>query len=145
MWVILMADCLFRACDFCPRNSHQWGQNRSYHKVANPEKHYRGLKFAGIHGILLSVFPKFMQVAWSLTWVNFRWKCWKEEGCHSVGQQVPTGLWWPEKTVYHHAYSCLCGFHPAFQAPHWYLWVWLGSCSLPDPWGWHRHCNSLCQ
>ena len=40
-------------------------------------------------------------------WVNFGWECWQEKGCHPVGQQVPTGLWWPEKTVYHHAYSCL--------------------------------------
>ena len=40
-------------------------------------------------------------------WVNFGWQSWQERGCHSVGQQVPTGLWWPEKTVYHCTYYCL--------------------------------------
>ena len=28
-----------------------------------------------------------------------------------MGKQVSTGLQWPEKTVYHNTYSCLCGFH----------------------------------
>ena len=54
----------------------------------------------------------------------------------------PSMTW---KTVYHFAYSCLCRFHLTFQAPHWCLLVWFGSCSLPDPWWWYRCCNSLCQ
>ena len=57
MWAILMADCLPGACDLCPRSSHWLGQNWSHQKVDNPNKHQRGLKFSGIHGILPSVYP----------------------------------------------------------------------------------------
>ena len=49
-----------------------------------------------------------------------------------MGQQVSTGLWWPEETLYHSAYSCVCQFFKAIQASHWCLWHRLRSCPLPD-------------
>ena len=48
--------CLPRTCDFCPRSNHWWRQNWSYQEMANTHKCHWGLKFLGIHGILLSVY-----------------------------------------------------------------------------------------
>ena len=97
----MMVDCLLVACDLCPRNSHWWGKDRSDQKVANPNKHDEDLKFPGIHGILQAVYPIIHAGSPASTQVNFGWECWQEKGCHSVGWQVPTGLWWPKETVYH--------------------------------------------
>ena len=64
--VIPTTDCLFRAHDFCPRNSHQWRQNRSYQKVANPENVMEIQSFLQFMGYYHWFIPKFMQVAWPL-------------------------------------------------------------------------------
>ena len=96
MWAIPMADCLLGAHDFCPRSSHWWGQNQSYQKVTNTHNHHRGPKFLGIHRIYYHQFiPKFTQVAQPLHKLTLGWECWQEKGCHPVGQQMSTGLWWP--------------------------------------------------
>ena len=98
--------------------------------------------FLGFMGYYFQFIPKFAQVAQplhQLTWVRMLVR----KGCHPEEQQMPLGLWRPEKTVYHHTYSCLCKLYPTFHAPHWCLWVWF--CSLSDPWGWHGCCNSLYQ
>ena len=79
MWVFLTADSLLRACDFCPRSSHWWGQNQSYQEVANTHKHHRVLTFSGIHGILPSVYPQINAGSPTPAWVNFRWECWQEK------------------------------------------------------------------
>ena len=57
MWAILAAASLSRAHDFCPRSSHQWRQNLGYQELAHTQEHHRGLKFLGIHEILLLIHP----------------------------------------------------------------------------------------
>ena len=76
MWAILMAHCLSRACYFCPRSSHWWGQNGSYQELVNTYKCHRGLKLSGIHGILPSVYPQICLGSPTPARINFRWEHW---------------------------------------------------------------------
>ena len=59
--------------------------------------------FLGFTGYYHWLIPKFMQVAQPL---------------HELTLDENSGLWWPEETVHHHAYPCLCRFLPTLQAPH---------------------------
>ena len=78
------------------------------------QKCYRGWKFPGICGYYHQFIPKFTQVAWPLHELT---------SGENIGKKK-AAIQWDNR--------CLCWFHPAFQAPHWCLWVWFGSCSLPD-------------
>ena len=96
-------------------NSHWWRQDRGNQKVANLDKHHGGSKFPGIHGILHAVYPKILTGSLTPAWVNFGWECWQEKGCHSVGWQVPMGLWWLKEAVYHHTYYANMDFTQPFK------------------------------
>ena len=62
-----MAGCLLGACDFCPRSSHWWGQNRSYQKkLPTPTNVTEVQIFLGFIRYYCQFIPNFMQVAWLL-------------------------------------------------------------------------------
>ena len=75
-----------------------------------------GLKFLGIHGLLLAVYLKYSCTG-SLTpaQVNLRWECWQEKGCHQVGTtgaNRPLMTWRDCASL--HMYPCLHRFQPSF-------------------------------
>ena len=39
-------------------------------------------KFFGVHGILPQVYPLIHAGSMTSAWINIRWECWQEEGCH---------------------------------------------------------------
>ena len=51
-----------------------------------------------------------------------------------MGKQVSTGLWWPENTVYHGTYSCICWLYQAIQASYWSLVALVWELSSTKTW-----------
>ena len=57
MWTILVAAGLSGTCHFCPRGSHWWRQSLGNQELAHTHKWHGGLKFFGVHRILLQIHP----------------------------------------------------------------------------------------
>ena len=66
MLVLLVAASLSRACDFCPRSSHQWRQNQGYQGLPTPMNVTEVQSFLGFMGYHHQFIRKFAQVAWPL-------------------------------------------------------------------------------
>ena len=100
--------------------------------------------FLGFIGYYHQFIPKFVQVAWPLHELTSGEMQARERLLSSgtVGVNRPLMTW---SNSVHGTYSCICRFCQTIQASHWCQWFWSGSSPLPDPWGWHRCCNSLCQ
>ena len=99
--------------------------------------------FLGFMGYYNWFIPKFSQVAQTLhelmSGENMDTKRQPFSGTASVNR--PLMNW--RDTVQLHLFLHM--LHQAIEASQWCLWLWFGSCPLPDLWGWHRCHNSLCQ
>ena len=144
MWAILAAAWLSRACVVVPGIATDEGKIEAIKNWPTPMNIMEVQSFLGFMRYYCQFIPKFAQVAWPLHELPSGENAGKKKAAikwDSRCQQAFDDL----KKLYYSTYSCICQFHQTFQASHWCLWFWSGSHPLPDPWGWHRCCNSLCQ
>ena len=100
--------------------------------------------FLGFMAYYWQFIPKFMQVAWPLHVLTSDENAGKKKAAiqwDDRWQQAFDDLKRLCTTAPILAYT---EFTQPFKLPHQCLWVWPGSCPLPDPWRWHRFSHSLC-
>ena len=93
-----MTDCLFQACDFCSGIATDEGKIEAIKKWPILKNIMAVQSFLGFIGYYCQFILKFMQVAKPLYKLTSG-KMVARRRLPFLGQQVPTGLWWPEKIV----------------------------------------------